>query len=156
MRTCFLGIPDIKKSFADGDPLKPDIQVHQPPCPDSEDPDEVDNSPKKKSTLRRSHNVTTKDLHFIYQSVFRPIEDETFVDRSLSKKYLFNDIDVIDDVSHGQRGFNRNIDRLGNQLISYYKRYYPQASEQTLFDIAKREEDLLLQQARDAKEAALN
>ncbi len=54
---------------------------------------------------------------------------------------MFNDIDVIDDISMGQRGFNRNIDRLCNQLIQFYKKNYPQFADQTMRDIAKKEEE---------------
>lgn len=106
--------------------------------------------------MGRSGNVKKEDMVYIYQSVFKHIDDENFVDISKDKKYLFADIDVIDDVSFGQRGFNRNIDRLGNQLISYYKKNYPQQADQTTKDIERAEKELEAQEAKEAKEAALN
>lgn len=50
-------------------------------------------------------------------------------------------MDLTPDVSAGQRGFNRNIDRLCNQLIAYYRKNYPKDAENTLHDIKKKEEE---------------
>jgi hypothetical protein len=48
---------------------------------------------------------------------------------------------VADEVSFGQRGFNKNIERLSNQLISYYKKHYPQDAELTRLDILRKENE---------------
>lgn len=55
-----------------------------------------------------------------YVSIVKPITEPNY-DRSLAKAYLFENVDLVDDTSRGLRGFNRNIDRLGNQLIAFYK-----------------------------------
>jgi hypothetical protein len=60
----------------------------------------------------------------------------------------------VQDISKGQRGFNRNIERLGNQLIQFYKEFYPRDYETTLADIDKREQDkieAILNLEREAK-----
>ncbi len=73
--------------------------------------------------------------------------DEPEYRRYEAKQYLFENIDLVQDSSKGQRGFNRNIDRLGNQLIHYYKQLYPRDYDKTLSDIEYREQ----QKIEDAK-----
>lgn len=69
-------------------------------------------------------------------------------------KHLFEDIDVIDDTSFGQRGFNRNIDRLSNQLIAFYKTRYPEQYANTLIDLELRKEEERLAKRQAEKERA--
>lgn len=100
MRTCFLGIPDIKKFYSNGDITNPELQIHKPPCQDSEDPDEYDSPIKKSKT--KFNQKQAKDHCYIYQSIFKQQEDTSeLVDLSAQKKYLFKNIDVIDDISLG-------------------------------------------------------
>ena len=55
---------------------------------------------------------------------------------SLGKKYALNDFEVIEEVSMGQRGFNKNLDRLTNQLIAFYKKKFPLHANQCFREIA--------------------
>jgi len=41
------------------------------------------------------------------------------------KLHLFDKIDDLDEISYGQRGFDRNLGRLNNQLIDFYNKAYP-------------------------------
>lgn len=78
----------------------------------------------------------------MYYSIVKPVaSDSDLQDRSAAFQYLFENVDLTPDISNGQRGFNRNIDRLCNQLIQFYRQKYPQDAEVTLNDIAKREEE---------------
>lgn len=54
-----------------------------------------------------------------YVSIVAPIEELGF-DKSANKKFLFENIQLKDDISAGLRGFDKNIDRLSNQLIQFY------------------------------------
>ena len=130
MRTCFLGIPFIEKTYHNGDFMNPELHVHRPPGTSLEEEEDQEESAAKRYARKYGANGQKKNSGerevLFYQSIFKLIDDPNFEDKSLKKRYLFNDIDVIDDTSYGQRAFNRNIDRLGNQLISYYRKNYPQ------------------------------
>jgi len=42
---------------------------------------------------------------------------------AFGKNYIFKDINIMNDVSLGQRGFARNLDGLLALMISYLKKY---------------------------------
>ena len=65
------------------------------------------------------------------QSICKPITEGTEFEKASQFKYLFNDVDIVEDVSLGLRGYNRNIERLSNQLIQWHKKTYPQTVELT-------------------------
>ena len=83
---------------------------------DSEDPDEEEVQKNKKRFHSKINTGPQKVSAPEYISILQPINDPE-QDKSLSKFYLFQNIDALDDTSKGERGFNRNIQRLGNQLI---------------------------------------
>lgn len=60
--------------------------------------------------------VVNKRKEDRYVSIVALVDDPDF-DKSANKKFLFDNIDLKEDTSAGLRGFNKNIDRLGNQLI---------------------------------------
>ena len=70
-------------------------------------------------------------------------------DLSVEKAYLFSGLDTSanDDICRGMRGFNRNLDKLTQQLILWFKNSY--ASE---YKRKKREIDYKFQCEQDAKE----
>ena len=129
IRTCFLGIPYVEKTYHNGDILNPELHVHQPPgTTNAEEEEDQEESASKRYARKYGANKKSGEkeaITHIYQSVFKVIDDPAFMDISEKKRYLFDNIDVIDDTSYGQRAFNRNIDRLGNQHISYYRKNYP-------------------------------
>ena len=61
-----------------------------------------------------------------YHSIVAPIKT-TDGKEEVTKDFLFHDVEgfVFDDISSGQRGFERNIDRLCNRLIQYFSDEYP-------------------------------
>lgn len=63
------------------------------------------------------------------KSICKPITEGADFEKSSKFKYLFNDVDVPDDTTLGLRGYNRNIDRLSNQLIQWCNKAYPPAAE---------------------------
>ena len=74
-------------------------------------------------------------------SICAPMNDEQYDHFFGSKKItvkpeLFKDIDYYDDVCPGQRGFGRNIDRLCNQLISFYHEKFAAQADETMRRIA--------------------
>ena len=66
------------------------------------------------------------------QSICKPITEGTDFEKASKFKYLFADVDIAEDISLGLRGYNRNIDRLSNQLIVWYNRTYPPTAELSL------------------------
>ena len=83
---------------------------------DSEDPDEEEVQKNKKRFHSKLNTGPQKVSAPEYVSILQPINEPDY-DKSVSKQYLFQNIDLLDDTSKGERGFNRNIERLGNQLI---------------------------------------
>ena len=77
---------------------------------------------KKKLQRKKVAEVETK----VVQSICKPITEGMEFEKASQFKYLFNDVDIVEDVSLGLRGYNRNIDRLSNQLIQWHKKMYPQ------------------------------
>ncbi len=119
MRTCFLGLPG-KQNECEPIILAPSSLNYE-----SEDQEEIEEQKLKSKTSKGNFTKQGFQTFAIYESVFKPILDPDFVDISLGKKYAFNDFEVIDEVSMGQRGFNKNLDRLTNQLIAFYKKKFP-------------------------------
>lgn len=53
------------------------------------------------------------------------------------RSFLYENIDYYEDVLPGQRGFGRNIDRLSNQLISFYHTKFGLQASETMKRIEK-------------------
>ena len=86
---------------------------------EEEDEDILKPKPKRVGTKVDSPNHTQKiesptspSPRFKYKSCFLP--NCNVEDRSLPVQYMFQNIDMVEDMGMGQRGFDRNIDRLGN------------------------------------------
>lgn len=109
--------------------LNPDLLMYCPPSGDSDDEEEVSSPMKRvKATMKKALSLEFKSM-LVYESVFKPIEDPVQLEEISQHKYLFQEMEIFDDISKGQRGFNRNIARLGNQLIQFYKKNYPREAE---------------------------
>lgn len=106
---------------------------------DSEDPDEEEVQKNKKRFHSKFNTGPQKVSAPEYVSILQPINEPDY-DKSVSKQYLFQNIDLLDDTSKGERGFNRNIERLGNQLILFYKTSYPRDAEVTMNQLEKLQE----------------
>ena len=135
MRTCFLGIPQVKKIPRHDLDLDPQIELYFPPCQESDQEEEDAFQPRKKKQTNQFSSLIGSGNTFTYISAFKPSDDPKELSDAKERNYLFQDLEVFDDISKGQRGYNRNIDRLSNQLIQYYKKNYPRDAEQTLFQI---------------------
>ena len=103
--------------------LYPDVHTLLPPAIDSDNEDE---DPKKKQLLR--YRQTTQPLEY-YESILKPtcVQQKDF-------KHILKNIELTDEVSFGQRAFNKNIERLSNQLIAYYKKSHPKDAETALLN----------------------
>ena len=106
---------------------------------DSEDPDEEEVQKNKKRFHSKFNTGPQKVSAPEYVSILQPINEPGY-DKSVSKQYLFQNIDLLDDTSKGERGFNRNIERLGNQLILFYKTSFPRDAEVTMNQLEKLQE----------------
>ena len=133
IRTCFLGYPMKNKCPGGG------FEFITPIFPWFQDSDDEDFGEQPYARKLAKKKAPPQPVYF---SIFKPITDDPkFVDRSAQMSHLFAEIDVIDDTSFGQRGFNRNIERLCNQLIQFYKTKYPEQYTNTMIDMEAREEE---------------
>lgn len=71
-------------------------------------------------------------------------------------QYFFENLDLIPDTSAGQRGFNRNLERVTAQLIEFYHLRYPRDAQRTMNKIIAQtvEEKLKQWEADKAKKKA--
>jgi hypothetical protein len=123
MRTCFLGIPHVIKKFKPDDPINPDISTYHYPnyLKDQKEDDEYEYRHRKK---KQEHVA-------LYDSCFKPVRDK----KAQKRSYLFENADLVADTSMGQRAFNRNIDRIGNQLIGFYRKNYDKQFKATVMEV---------------------
>ena len=56
--------------------------------------------------------------------------------------YLFSGIELEDDVSLGQRAFNRNVNGLCAQLINFYQKAWPKQHDETLERIRTEQQEI--------------
>jgi hypothetical protein len=113
IRACFLGITERKIE-------EQKDQRYALPADEDDIPDEDE-------LLRmRLRKQKPKPPKLPYHSVVAPIQT-TDGKEPVSKDFLFHNVEgfVFDDISSGQRGFERNIDRLCNRLIQYFSEEYP-------------------------------
>lgn len=88
MRTCFIGVPYVKKIPKHDLDLHPTLQVYVPPCLDSDQEDD-DQHLKRLKTQVRKNLIDDPNNVMVYQSVFKPIEDPSLLEKINEHRYLF-------------------------------------------------------------------
>ena len=119
MRSFFVGLPNPNYKIEVGDSEEEDYFI--------------DTRKKQQKTTQQSQPKQLK----VYQSALA--ETDEIIDNSKGKEYLFEGFELVEDVTIGQRGFNRNVDRLANILIGHYQQRYPKMYEVTRMQLELRE-----------------
>ena len=123
MRTFFCGLPEKRYKVVYYDQEEDEPPVESPPRRRFGQP-----QPRPKTPLIEYQSILTRNF----------VTPET--DKSKGKEFLFDNFDLVGHTA-GQRGFYKNLDRLVNILIQFYRTKYPFEYNKGQIELQRKQEE---------------